>query len=274
MQRKQIHQQIETIVGKLYQLNKYLLTSEDMLEIEVDLIKTYMTELNRLTALLNAENAVTTTAQPEATSTVQPEIVPNIKEPVAEIIIREPVKAEEIILQPTAASEIETPVITEEPKQPEPEPTIEEDEDVKFIKEEIVEPILHEVEKEMKAVETHVKEAVEQIKADIGNKSLNELFSGSKMELADKLFHHTTGKPLKDFISIGDKFMFISELFNKDLMAYENAIKKLNDIHSLDEAQQYIEQELNSKFDWSKKQDAVKHFKSILKKKFGVAEKN
>lgn len=264
MERKQIHQQIEVIVGKLYQLNKYLLTSEDMLDIEVDLIKTYMAELNRLTSLLNTENIVTTPLQPETTVTST--------ETVKEIIVVEKMKAEEIIPQPTAPIEKKDDAASEETKQQ--ETAIEEDEDVKFIKEEIIEPIVQEVEKEFKVVEAQVKEVVEHIKADIGNKSLNELFSGSKMELADKLFHHTTGKPLKDFISIGDKFMFISELFNKDLMAYENAIKKLNDIHSFEEARQYVEQELHNKFDWSKKQDAVKHFQSILKKKFGVTDKN
>ncbi len=267
MQRKQIHQQIEVIVGKLYQLNKYLLTSEDMLEIEVDLIKTYMAELNRLTALLNTENTTKETAE-----AVQPETI--AEEPVAEIIIDEPTKAEEIfpptVVVTPVAEKAETKTETNEP---EPE-TVTEQEDIRFIKEEIIAPIVHEVEKEIKVVEAQVKEVVTHIKTEIGNKSLNELFSGNKIELADKLFNHSTGKPLKDFISIGDKFMFISELFNKDLMAYESAIKKLNEIHSLEEAHQYIEQELNNRFDWSKKQDAVKHFQSILKKKFGVADKN
>jgi len=240
MQRKQIHQQIEIIVGKLYQLNKYLLTSEDMLEIEVDLIKTYMTELNRLTSLLNTENSTKETVE---------------------------------IVQPVVIIEKEDVQHSAETKQPEPETTTEE-EDIKFIKEEIIEPIIKEVEKEIKIAEAQVKEVVENIKADIGNKSLNELFSGSKLELVDKLLHHTTGKALKDFISISDKFMFISELFNKDLMAYESTIKKLNEVHSIEEAHRYIEQELNNRFDWSKKHDAVKHFQSILKKKFDVPDKN
>jgi len=269
MQRKQIHQQIEVIVGKLYQLNKYLLTSEDMLEIEVDLIKTYMAELNRLTALLNIENATK-----EIVETVLPETI--TKEPIAEVIINEPIKAEEIITQTPSITHVtekaETKTETNEPESEAASNT--EDEDIKFIKEEIIAPIVQEVEKEMKVVEAQVKEVVAHIKADIGNKSLNELFSGSKMELADRLLHHTTGKPLKDFISIGDKFMFISELFNKDLVAYESTIKKLNEVHSFEEAQQFIEQELDSRFDWGKKQDAVKHFHAILKKKFGVTDKN
>ncbi len=262
MERKQIHEQIEVIVGKLYQLNKYLLTSEDMLDIEVDLIKTYMAELNRLTALLNTETAIPTIAPDKSSNTES--------KPVAEIVIEEKVAAETIIPE-TNATVNEEPSVSET-KQPEPEDTSIEEE-VKFIKEEIIEPVIKEAEKEFKAVESQVKEVVEQIKADIGNKSLNELFSGSKMELADKLLHHATGKPLKDFISIGDKFMFISELFNKDLMAYESAIKKLNDIHSFEEAMHYLEVELNDKFHWDKKQEAVKHFKSILKKKFGVTDK-
>jgi hypothetical protein len=68
--------------------------------------------------------------------------------------------------------------------------------------------------------------------------------------------------------------MFISELFNKDLVAYEGAVKKLNEVHSFDDARNIIEHELKAKFDWDKKQDAAKHFQSILKKKFGVIDKN
>ena len=147
MQRKQIHQQIEVIVGKLYQLNKYLLTSEDMLEIEVDLIKTYMAELNRLTALLNIENATK-----EIVETVLPETI--TKEPIAEVIINEPIKAEEIITQTPSITHVtekaETKTETNEPESEAASNT--EDEDIKFIKEEIIAPIVQEVEKEMKVV--------------------------------------------------------------------------------------------------------------------------
>lgn len=263
MERKQIHQQIEIILGKLYQLNKYLLTSEDMLDIEVDLIKTYMAELNRLTALLNTETTIATISPAKPAESES--------KPVSEIIVEENITAENIVPQPNEA--IKEEPHASETKQPEPE-NASIDEEVKFIKEEIIEPIIKEAEKEFKEVESQVKEVVEQLKSDIENKSLNELFSGGKMELADKFLHHAAGKPLKDFISIGDKFMFISELFNKDLMAYESAIKKLNDTHSFEEAMHYLEEELDKKFHWDKKQEAVKHFKSILKKKFGVTDKS
>ena len=273
MQRQQIHDQIETIVGKLYQLNKYLLTSNDILEIEVDLINTYVAELNRLTALLNANKNII------AEVVVAKEVVTEVKET---LTVKEPAKVTEVIQETyTAASPVAEKIIAEAPFHQEKthafnnDKTVEaEDEDIKFFKEEIINPIVEEVEKEAKVIEAHVKEVAQQLKNELGNKSLNELFSGSKMELADKLLHQATGKPLKDFISIGDKFMFISELFNKDLVAYEGAVKKLNEVHSFDDARNIIEHELKAKFDWDKKQDAAKHFQSILKKKFGVIDKN
>jgi len=100
--------------------------------------------------------------------------------------------------------------------------------------------------------------------------SLNERFSKKTIDLAEKLQQAATDKHLKDLISLSDKFMFVNELFKNDSKHFEEAIKKLNELNSFDEAVQFIETELKTNFNWDKKQQVAEQFQQMLKKKFGA----
>ncbi len=54
---------------------------------------------------------------------------------------------------------------------------------------------------------------------------------------------------LKDSIGVNEKFLFINELFEGDIEAYNEAVNKLNSFNNLDEAFDYINQ-LNDSYSW------------------------
>jgi chromosome segregation ATPase len=115
-----------------------------------------------------------------------------------------------------------------------------------------------------------VKPDAEKVKEPYSSKSLNERFAKKTVDIAEKLQQTPSGKHLKDLISLSDKFMFVNELFQNDKTHFEEAIRRINDLESFDEAVQFIEQELKANFKWDKKQKTVEHFQQSIKKKFGL----
>jgi hypothetical protein len=113
------------------------------------------------------------------------------------------------------------------------------------------------------------KPASEKITDAVASKSLNERFSKKTIDLAEKLQQNASGKHLKDLISLSDKFMFVNELFQNDKKHFDEAVKKINELQSFDEAVQFIEEELKTHFNWDKKQKTVEQFQQSVKKKFG-----
>jgi hypothetical protein len=113
------------------------------------------------------------------------------------------------------------------------------------------------------------KPASEKITDAVASKSLNERFSKKTIDLAEKLQQNASGKHLKDLISLSDKFMFVNELFQNDKKHFDEAVKKINELQSFDEAVQVIEEELKTHFNWDKKQKTVEQFQQSVKKKFG-----
>ncbi|QCR23664.1 hypothetical protein [Pontibacter sp. SGAir0037] len=73
---------------------------------------------------------------------------------------------------------------------------------------------------------------------------------------------------LKNSISINQRFSFINELFEGDNMAYYQVIKTLDEFNSSDAAKQYVIEDLNSKYNWSKKQEHVQKLLKLVDRKF------
>ena len=69
-------------------------------------------------------------------------------------------------------------------------------------------------------------------------------------------------------IGINDKYLFISELFANDKVAYDDAIKQLNGFNSIDEAEKWVDAELVSKYGWDKEQETVQSFYDLLNQSF------
>lgn len=77
------------------------------------------------------------------------------------------------------------------------------------------------------------------------------------------------GKTVKDIrmaISIGDRFLFQRELFDKNPELLQKTLTDLNGLNSFDEAMAYID----SHFGWDKEQPAYELFTNALHRRFGL----
>ncbi|NLA25264.1 MAG: hypothetical protein GX879_09895 [Bacteroidales bacterium] len=95
--------------------------------------------------------------------------------------------------------------------------------------------------------------------------SINDMLAqrGTQQDVATRL----TAKPISDIklaIGVGDRFLFIKELFNGDGDVFNNTIEHLNSLISIEDANSY----LNNKFNWSSESNTVKHFMSIVQRKY------
>lgn len=98
--------------------------------------------------------------------------------------------------------------------------------------------------------------------------SLNE--SNTKKEessLADKLQRQSL-TDLSKSIGLNERFMFTKALFKSDVMAYTSSIAKLNQIKSLNEAQQYIFEELVQKYNWNIEGREAQLFIDLIEKRY------
>ncbi|MGC9331301.1 MAG: hypothetical protein ACP5DZ_05410 [Bacteroidales bacterium] len=94
--------------------------------------------------------------------------------------------------------------------------------------------------------------------------AVNETLAGksSKDDLASKL----QSKPVTDIkaaIGLGDRFLFIKELFDGNADEFNKCIQDLNNMHSADEAKTYLE-----KYKWDIEKDTATYFWSIVQRRF------
>ncbi len=97
--------------------------------------------------------------------------------------------------------------------------------------------------------------------------SLNDRWKQSQSEVADRL-SETPVKDLRQAIGINDKFQFIQELFRGDVDTYERSVKTINELHTLQEAEYWIERELKIRQGWVDDNRAVRQFYNLVKKRF------
>ena len=72
---------------------------------------------------------------------------------------------------------------------------------------------------------------------------------GSGQTVSEHL-HRKPVRDLKAAIGINEKFLFINQLFDGNLHDYSEAIEKLNAMHDLEAAKQFVSSELASRFSW------------------------
>lgn len=97
--------------------------------------------------------------------------------------------------------------------------------------------------------------------------SLNDQLKQPKLELGDSL-QEVPIKDLKKAIGINDKFLFINELFRGDDIMYERSIKTINSFAIYAEAEYWIKRELKLKLGWNDRNDVVKQFDQLIKRRF------
>lgn len=95
---------------------------------------------------------------------------------------------------------------------------------------------------------------------------LNQKLLKDKKTLADKI-NIKKASDLRTMIDLNDRIYFIRELFKGDSHAFDKAIKYINQLNSLSEANQYIEQELKRLFNW-KSDEAAGRFSEVVGNKF------
>ncbi len=109
--------------------------------------------------------------------------------------------------------------------------------------------------------------------------NLNDRFRVEKPTLNDRFAKPTTGnlvesqmgkkiESLKESISINQRFGFINELFNGENMEYYNVIQTLDQFADAESAKDYVNQELGSKYNWSKKEEHVNKLLRLIERKF------
>ena len=111
-----------------------------------------------------------------------------------------------------------------------------------------------------------VKELHEVLPTDRGT-SLNDKLKQGKMELSDTLGDAPI-KDLKKAIGVNDRFVFIRELFRGDENMYERSIKTINGFSIFPEAEYWIRRELKLKLGWNDKNEIVRLFDQLVKRRF------
>ena len=93
--------------------------------------------------------------------------------------------------------------------------------------------------------------------------SMNETIGGNKeKDLASKF----QTKPITDIkaaISLGDRFLFIKELFNGNADDFNQTIQQLNNQRSVDEARNLLDER-----NWDEENETVRYFHSIIQRKY------
>jgi hypothetical protein len=111
------------------------------------------------------------------------------------------------------------------------------------------------------------KEELHQTLAEKNADSLNDKLKAPKTELFDSL-KEAPIRDLKKAIGINDKFLFINELFRGDDVMYERSIKTINGFSIYPEAEYWIKRELKLKLGWDDRNEIVKQFDQLVKRRF------
>ena len=112
----------------------------------------------------------------------------------------------------------------------------------------------------------NIKEVHETLPTN-NNVSLNERLKQTNNELSETL-QETPVKDLRKAIGINDRFKFLSELFRGDDAMYERSIKTINSYAIYPEAEYWIRRELKLKLGWDDKNETVKQFDQLVRRRF------
>ena len=186
------------------------------------------------------------------------EVVENFVEP----IVEEEHKVEEVVEEPKVDEVVE--------KEPKEEEVVEE--------EPVEEPFVEETRTEPK--ETAVEESTETepsnpqpepTRLTLGEQlgqsrqtSLNDRFASQN---ASDLSSRIGLKPISDIksaISLGDRFIYIRELFDGNGTLFESTISNLNSMQTYEDAEKYI----TSQFNWDMETQSVTNFMNVVRRKF------
>ena len=109
------------------------------------------------------------------------------------------------------------------------------------------------------------EKAVETMVEQLTPSSLNDVF---KPQTVAEVVNTSTSKTLSESIALNDKFIFVRELFGNQFSEYETALKHLDTLNNFTSVEQYCNNILWNKFNWTERGSAAARFMDVLKKKF------
>lgn len=110
-----------------------------------------------------------------------------------------------------------------------------------------------------------VEKEVETIVEQLTPSSLNDVF---KPQTVVETISTKSTKSLSESIALNDKFIFVRELFGNQFAEYENALKHLDNFSSFSEVEQYCNNTLWNKFNWTERASAAGRFMDLIAKKY------
>jgi hypothetical protein len=97
--------------------------------------------------------------------------------------------------------------------------------------------------------------------------TLNDLLATPQNEVSDTL-KESPIKDLKKAIGVNERFLYLHELFRGDEDMYERSIKTINAFSIYPEAEYWIRRELKLKLGWDDKYQTVKQFDQLIRRRF------
>ena len=238
------------------------------------------THLHKVTQEKPTDPKPTVTQVPETARNQASDSFPEAKAPVEKEVEK---KTEEV---PEKEPVTQTPVSKPEPKPADPTP-----EEKTPVTEPKAETPAKEAQQEKQAVAPSVteragKETEANQKAPVGEVVGNgktivgEKFNPEKSSVHERLAQIKDDKSIgarmqqkpvgniKEAIGINEKFLFINELFNGDLKAYNDSIEKLNTVPSIHEAFAFLN-ELTNEFQWDGQRSAhtIERFANLVQRR-------
>ncbi|MBA2408027.1 MAG: hypothetical protein H0V65_08575, partial [Chitinophagales bacterium] len=114
-----------------------------------------------------------------------------------------------------------------------------------------------------------LKKSISEFHAERDQKkaTLNDRYNNQGRVIADKL-KQTPIKDLKSYIGLNKRFSFISSLFTGREKDYDEAITRVNDFESYDQALQFIQEDLMNKYDWKEDEPMVAEFFNLVMRRY------
>lgn len=270
--------------------------STEVSQLDIDVLKQRMRELYDFLLTADYEEKA---ELPEITPIAHIEVVeeekPVVEEKKEEVVeeVKEEKKIEIVVEEPKEEVKQEVIEIKEELPKVEEE-VVEVKEEVIEVEEEIIEieEEIPEVKEEVVEVkETVIEEPKEEVKEEkeVKKGSVLDYLHNNIMKDNDKKHHKTeeyqtldlfksppsiaekfenkNRSDLRTAIGVGEKFMFINDLFSGDLKAYTNFINMLNEASSLEMSMIVIEENRNKR-KWIKNSLAYSTLESLVEKRF------
>lgn len=110
---------------------------------------------------------------------------------------------------------------------------------------------------------------IDQINEDSSkDQSINDQLSSQKKETVAEKLQNSKIDDLRKVIGLNQKFLFMNDLFEGEKAHYDYALNQINATSSLEEANNFLLNELAPKFNWDLNANTTLNFKELIKRKF------